>query len=89
MTPFRRRTAGSPKPAAQTRSQRARLTAIPYLLLIALLAVGTVPIYSPFAGPRGVIAAAEGIAVGALVALAAPEVPDALRAALAEIIGAG
>ena len=71
MTPFRRRTAGSPKPAAQTRSQRARLTAIPYLLLIALLAVGTVPIYSPFAGPRGVIAAAEGIAVGALVALAA------------------
>ncbi|WP_159718660.1 transglutaminase-like domain-containing protein [Actinomyces marmotae] len=72
MTPLTlRRTAGSPKPAGKARPQRGRLAAIPYLLLIALLVAGTAPIYSPFAGPSGVIAAAEGIVVGALVALAA------------------
>ncbi|GGO99777.1 transglutaminase-like domain-containing protein [Actinomyces gaoshouyii] len=72
MTPLKlRRAAGSPTPSAQARPRRAGLAAIPYLLLIALLVVGTAPVYSAFAGPRGVIAATEGIAIGALAALAA------------------
>lgn len=89
--PTLRRTAGSPKPAAQPRPRRAGLAAIPYLLLIALLAVGTAPIHSAFAGPRGVIAAAEGIAIGALIALAAARLRlgPLLTLALAAIAHAG